>query len=430
MAFLTILASAYAVYRLQSLEELAYNIINQETALLEKSKKLMDLLIAQESAEKKFIILEDTSFQKLFQTRGDEFAGILRELSDLSFPQLTGAISQLKRLHMDYKKVFLREIALMQDNRMEQAIALSNGEAKKIAEDMSSCIRTIQKEAQGNINIQVKLMRTQVIRAFHATFLLSALSLMIGTALAFIITSNISRPLQKLKKATELIADGKYDGTLNVKRKDEIGALAQAFDSMAERLKVLEALHLDASPLTGLPGNLAIEKEIKRRLAGKESFSLCHVDLDNFKPFADRYGYAWGSEVIKEVAKILVAEMKETGHHEDDFIGHIGGDDFVIIAEPRRAENLCRQIVSDFDRHITKYYTEKDRKSGFIRGKDRSGMPRQFPLITVTIAIVTDDGTRFQNPLDMAKAAAELKEYAKALPGSNYVKQEDLEQPL
>jgi GGDEF domain-containing protein len=149
------------------------------------------------------------------------------------------------------------------------------------------------------------------------------------------------------------------------------------------------------------------------------------VDLDNFKPFADQYGYAWGSEVIKEVALLLMAEMKEAGAKED-FVGHIGGDDFVIISVPPRAEEICRRIVAGFDGRIRKFYTEQDWVQGFFSGKDRKGVLQQFPLISVTIAIITDDGARFRNPLAMAEAAAELKEFAKTLPGSNYVTEQDV----
>jgi GGDEF domain-containing protein len=149
------------------------------------------------------------------------------------------------------------------------------------------------------------------------------------------------------------------------------------------------------------------------------------VDLDNFKPFVDHYGYAWGSEVIKEVALLLMAELRESGEKED-FLGHIGGDDFVLISVPPRAEQICRRICSDFDGRIRKFYTEKDREQGFFVGKDRQGVRQKFPLISVTIAIVTDDGARFQNPLAMAEAAAQLKEYAKTLPGSNCVTEKDM----
>jgi GGDEF domain-containing protein len=171
---------------------------------------------------------------------------------------------------------------------------------------------------------------------------------------------------------------------------------------------------------------MAIEMEIQKRLSEKKPFSLCHVDLDNFKPFADKYGYAWGSEVIKEVAHILT-ENVHTTDLDGDFVGHVGGDDFIVITGSERAEQVCQKIVEEFDRRSMRFYSEKDRQKGFIIGKDRQGIQQSFPLVTVTIAVVTDDGSKFQGPLDMAKRAAELKEYAKTLPGSNYVKQEYLE---
>ena len=195
---------------------------------------------------------------------------------------------------------------------------------------------------------------------------------------------------------------------------------------MAERLKVLEASHRDASPLTGLPGNLAIEKHLEMRLAAKKPFSLCHLDLDNFKPFADNYGYAWGSEVIKEVGYIITQQVNSRDG-QDVFIGHIGGDDFVLIGQPHLAEEMCQSILQEFDQRSLQFYTPEDREKGFLTGNDRSGIKRNFPLITMTIAIATDDGNRFRNPLEMAAMAANLKEYAKALPGSNYVRQEDVE---
>jgi GGDEF domain-containing protein len=155
-------------------------------------------------------------------------------------------------------------------------------------------------------------------------------------------------------------------------------------------------------------------------------FSLCQVDLDNFKPFADKYGYAWGSEVIKEVANILqgyINEAQLTGI----FLGHIGGDDFVVIGNPDHVQSICKRLVNDFERRILSFYAMEDAQNGYFIGKNRQGIVQKFPLITVTAAIVTDDGSRFKNPLDMARLVAELKEYAKMMPGSNYVTEEYVE---
>ena len=241
-----------------------------------------------------------------------------------------------------------------------------------------------------------------------------------------IITRNISKPLQQLQKATRLIAEGNLDHKIEARRNDEIGALAKSFAHMTKRLKVLEALNLDASPLTGLPGNLAIENRIEHLLTQGKLFSLCQVDLDNFKPFADKYGYAWGSEVIKEVANILqgyISEAQLTGI----FLGHIGGDDFVVIGNPDHVQSICKRLVIDFEGRILSFYATEDAQNGYFIGKNRQGIVQKFPLITVTAAIVTDDGSRFKNPLDMARLVAELKEYAKMMPGSNYVTEEYVE---
>ena len=282
-----------------------------------------------------------------------------------------------------------------------------------------------RRSAEGDIDARLNEIKVRGLRASRLTVVLSLVSLAVGLLLVLLVTYNISRPLRRLEKATALIAEGNFDYDFRMNRRDEIGSLAHAFGVMSRRLKILEERNLDASPLTGLPGNRAIEQEIVKRLEAKQPFSLCHVDLDNFKPFADNYGYAWGSEVIKEVA-VLLAEKVQEMETPEDFLGHVGGDDFVILSVPGRAEELCRRIVAGFDERIRKYYTEEDRKQGFFVGKDRKGIEQAFPLISVTIAIVTDDGSRFRSPLDMAEAAARLKEYAKTLPGSNYVTEKDV----
>jgi diguanylate cyclase (GGDEF)-like protein len=426
MALLTIMASAYAIFSLQNLNQLAYTIIDHEFFIVDNSKKMMDALLAQESAEKKYLILKDPSIAELFWMRSQEFKNVIENFKKNNIPGLKKAQSQLSLLHNRYDELFNQEVTMVQDNRLEDAAKVSETDCKKTIEEIAASLREIRMKAENNIDTGMNLIKTRGVNASRMTMTLSVISLFVGLALALLITYNISRPLRELKKATERIAEGKFEYNLNINRHDEIGSLANAFSFMTERLKVLETLLLDASPLTGLPGNLAIEKEIEKRFSEKKLFTLCHVDLDNFKPFADKYGYAWGSEVIKEVAHILTNHLRIT-EHEGDFVGHVGGDDFIIISEPERTEQLCQKIVDEFDLRIMRFYSEKDRQKEFIMGKDRQGNQQKFPLITVTIAIVTDDGTHFQGPLDMAKKAAELKEYAKTLPGSNYVNLEDFE---
>ena len=426
MALLTVTASAYAAYSLQNLNDLASVIIEGDFFTVETNKKMMDALLSQESAEKRYLILKDPSIEEIFRARSEDFRAGMEQLRKNQNPELTKRLTRLSAKHSQYDTMFDHAVILVKENRMEDALALSERESRKVIDDMGAMLREIHNNAESDIDSRMSLMRTRSIKASRMTIVVSIVSLIAGLTLALIITYNISWPIRELKKATGLIAEGQFDYNLQVKRHDELGSLANAFEIMTERLKALEALNLDASPLTGLPGNLAIEQEIDKRLARKTPFALCHVDLDNFKAFADKYGYAWGSEVIKKVASILTNEIR-IADEGDDFIGHIGGDDFVIIAEPLRAEAYCSRLINEFDRHIVKFYSDEDRQTGFIIGKDRQGVQQTFPLMTMTIAMVTDDGTQFHNPLDMAQKAAELKEYAKTLPGSNYVTQDHKE---
>lgn len=427
MALLTVLASAYALVSLQGLSRVAYNITNNHFVMMESSKKMMDILLAQESAEKKYLILKDPELEQIFWQRSTEFQEALAAMRRLKLDRKTkNTVSEMDALQNRLKKSFSEEVSLVQNGQFQEAQVISNADGRTAIDEIAAKLRNIQKNVDQAINSEMNLIATRGSTAVNITLGIGLLSLVLGIALALIITRNISKPLQQLQKAAGMIAEGNLDHKIEARRDDEIGALAKSFAHMTKRLKVLEELNLDASPLTGLPGNLAIETRIEQLLAKGETFSLCQVDLDNFKPFADKYGYAWGSEVIKEVANILSGYINEE-QMPGIFLGHIGGDDFVVIGESDHVESICKRLVMDFERRIIGFYASEDAQNGYFIGRDRQGIMQKFPLITITAAIVTDDGSRFQNPLDMARMAAELKEYAKRLPGSNYVKEDDFE---
>ena len=427
MALLTVLASAYALFSLQKLSGVAYNITNHHFVLMESSKKLMDILLIQESAEKKYLILKDPELERIFWQRSNEFKEELNRTRNLKLDRNTkNTIIEMNALQDRLREMFSEEIIMVQNGQLQEAQAISDTAGKAIIDKMAVKLRGIQKNMDQAINNEMNRIAKQGLAAVHMTMGLGLLSLVLGIALALIITRNISKPLQQLQKATRLIAEGNLDHKIEARRNDEIGVLAKSFAYMTKRLKVLEALNLDASPLTGLPGNLAIENRIAQLLAQGKLFSLCQVDLDNFKPFADKYGYAWGSEVIKEVANILQGYLSEE-QLKEVFLGHIGGDDFVVIGKPEHIQSICKRLVNDFEGRILSFYATEDAQNGYFIGKNRQGIVQKFPLITVTAAIVTDDGSRFKNPLDMARLVAELKEYAKMMPGSNYVTEEYVE---
>jgi len=176
------------------------------------------------------------------------------------------------------------------------------------------------------------------------------------------------------------------------------------------------------NPLTGLPGNILIEEEIKQKVNNdKKKFAVLYIDLDNFKAFNDVYGFLRGDEVIKFVAHMVDRKVKELGN-PDDFIGHIGGDDFIAITTPDKIDVICKAIIKDFDSGILTFYMQEDCKRGFIVTRDRSNQEIQYPFISLSIVVVSNERKYIENHWQVAEIAAEMKKYAKSKAGSVYVK--------
>jgi len=177
---------------------------------------------------------------------------------------------------------------------------------------------------------------------------------------------------------------------------------------------------LDANPLTRLPGNVSILNELKKRINNNEKLAAFYVDLDKFKIFNDYYGFEHGDGIIRETARLLIAVVKERGN-PDDFIGHIGGDDFVIISTSDKAESICQKIIYDFKKNAPTFYNKKDREKGIIKGKDRRGNIVEVPLMTISIGVVTNEKRKISHVAEIGEIGAELKEYAKQEEKNSYV---------
>lgn len=178
---------------------------------------------------------------------------------------------------------------------------------------------------------------------------------------------------------------------------------------------------LDANPLTRLPGNNSIMKEGQKRIDSDKKFALAYIDLDNFKPYNDKYGFSRGDEILRMTARIVTNAVREL-NHPDTFVGHVGGDDFVFMVPPHLVEDVCRQIVKYFDLLITTFYDEEDRVRGYMDSVNRKGEKERFPLMTISIAVVTNEKRRLSHLGEASAIAADLKKYAKSLKGSKYVK--------
>jgi len=177
------------------------------------------------------------------------------------------------------------------------------------------------------------------------------------------------------------------------------------------------------NPLTHLPGSPAIEEEVTGRLAAGAPFAFTYIDADNFKAYNDVYGYAKGDEVIKRIAALL-ADSAKTCSGPDYFLGHIGGDDFILITAPDKIDTTAKTIAEEFDRLIFSFYTDEDSRKGYITTVDRNNRARNFPIMSLTIAIIIPRGV-VRHYAKIVETAAELKHYAKDMrdrKGSIFIK--------
>ncbi len=172
---------------------------------------------------------------------------------------------------------------------------------------------------------------------------------------------------------------------------------------------------LDANPLSHLPGNAAIEREINARIQSGAKFAVLYCDLNNFKAFNDYYGFKRGDEVIQKTARMLLAARLP-----GDFVGHVGGDDFIFVTELARAEPACRKIVSDFENAAPGLYDAKDREKGYIEVADRQGNLGRFPLVGIAIGGVSNEHRPLSSVGQISELGAEMKKFVKRNPRSSY----------
>ncbi len=174
------------------------------------------------------------------------------------------------------------------------------------------------------------------------------------------------------------------------------------------------------SPLTGLPGNVQIQTEMKKRLLNKDTFAILYFDLDNFKAYNDVYGFANGDEIIKFTARTISKHVHQI-EGGDTFIGHVGGDDFVSIVGPTDYDILCQGIINEFDKFAVDYYNEVDVERGYVEVANRRGIIEQFPLTTISIAVLEVDSKIYKTTLEIGEVAGQIKHKAKGILGSTYV---------
>jgi diguanylate cyclase (GGDEF)-like protein len=234
-------------------------------------------------------------------------------------------------------------------------------------------------------------------------------AVMIPFCLLFV--QSILGPIRVLNEATQDIAAGNLTQKVEIPTQDELGELAETFNEMTAALVAMKARAENANPLTKLPGNNVIHEEIEKRIQAKKKFVAIYSDLDNFKAFNDCYGIGAGDQAIKLTAQIMREALRKGD--PSDFLGHEGGDDFILLTTPEKAQEVANHICSEFDRRIRQLYSPEDQKRGYIVSKDREGQIRQFPLMTISLAGVTNAHRELASYAEVTNICAEVKKWAK-----------------
>lgn len=230
-----------------------------------------------------------------------------------------------------------------------------------------------------------------------------------ATAHASVVLLTVAASVEDLVRGLDAGADD------YVTKPFAIEELVARVGSVLRRSKAAREL----SPLTGLPGNFRIAEELQRRIAAGASLAVVHADLDNFKAFNDHYGFMRGDTVIRFTANTLAEAAAATGGGEV-FVGHVGGDDFIMAMDPAVAEAFCKEVIERFDDGILDFYDPQDALRGFVEVIDRRGERHAFPIVSVSLGVATNLRRTFASEWEASAVASEMKEHAKSEAGSSY----------
>jgi diguanylate cyclase (GGDEF)-like protein len=173
------------------------------------------------------------------------------------------------------------------------------------------------------------------------------------------------------------------------------------------------------SPLTGLPGNVRIEEEIDARVDQGIPFAILYADLDHFKAFNDHYGFARGDDVIQSTARMLEDVSREVTEGQA-FVGHVGGDDFIVVVPPELAGEVAQALAERFDGFVGDLYPAEDRERGYIEVVNRRGELQRFGMLTMSIGVASTQKRSFQHYAEAVAVATEMKQYTKGATGSSW----------
>lgn len=262
----------------------------------------------------------------------------------------------------------------------------------------------------------------KALNAVYVPIMVTVLLVITGNVLLGVLLSwALILPIKILNRATKDVAAGNLDLRIHINTKDELEELSNTFNYMTVELKKMKAKAENANPLTKLPGNIIIQEEVEKRINAGENFALIYFDLDHFKAFNDKYGVHAGDNAIMLTMDILKESIAKEGKG-DDFIGHEGGDDFLLLTISERVDRIADYVIKEFDKRIRALYADDDLKNGYIETRGReSDQLLKFPIMTISLAGVSNAKKDINSYAQLTNIAAEVKSAAKKIAGSKFV---------
>lgn len=414
---LFIAISIFTLLRLNLVNRINSEIVVVDLVENREAENLIDIVLTQESFSQRYMILKSQDMLSLFWMRDQEFQTAFKKIRNLPGQKVTPFLSTLEQSHREYNQCFRTNIAYM-DKPASHSYILADSLRREALNSQISVLKGLVNDSKKSQ--MEKTWRTAELGklTFQTVSIASIIGIIIAALIALAIIHGIVRAIKTLKSATNCVSQGDFKNLPTVQNNDELGDLSSAFNVMATRLLQLEEIYMDSSPLTRLPGGIAIENAVKTIIENKEPFAFCMFDLDNFKPFNDRYGYSRGNAVIKNTARIIQECSEECGL-KTDFVGHIGGDDFTLITAPDNYEKICNLVIEKFDAQIVEFYNPEERDAGFILSVNRQGKKMTFPIMTISIAALDSAKSYVENYIEVGEIIAELKKFAKSKEKSN-----------
>lgn len=417
LIFFSLGAVGYSLHSLKTQNRGATEIVMIDIRVQNVAHKLRSVLLAQKRLEAQTIILRQPELLELYSARSNEVGEIWE-----GFPSQVTRIEpgSLQATFSAHQQSGAKMLELLDQQLWTQAKNYTETTLTPLRDELISELNRLVSSSGVQIDVTLKDLTRKSRFASQVVLGLIIIGILLSALVISSLSASIRRSIRHFTDAIQTIGNGAFELEMELKQEDEFSILAGEFQAMGRKLREIEQQSLDANPLTGLPGNLVIEREVEKRIASGVTFAHGFADLDHFKAYNDRYGYRKGSEIIARIAEIVSAAVLEHGTPED-LVAHVGGDDYIFLTPPDQADAICEAIIRETDRVCPEFYSDEDRQAGHFIAKDRYGDERQFPLLSISIAVVCSD--RFDNPTGQAlgRECARMKEHLKKRPGSCFL---------